>query len=165
VKSGEDFEAAEPPWFLTLHWAWLLVAEAVAYALRARYSWERLPSLDVLLFWSFLQAGWLSRVDQRSNTIYWYLGDFILGCATASRVVERGIPTVAVLLRLTVAVIAIVSLFHFRREMKRYFEDTDDIDLDLSPWMTFQFSTLYFQYKFRKISKLRKTSRVSSIAR
>jgi hypothetical protein len=155
VKGGEEFEAAELPWFLTLHWAWLLVAEGVALALRIRFEWTRWPSVDVLLMWSFLQAGWLSRVDQRSTTLYWYVADLVLGYAAASETVRDKFPALVLMLPIAIAVITVVGLFHFRRDMERYFKCTDDLDLHLSPWMIFSFNTLYFQYKFGEVSRLR----------
>lgn len=155
MKSGEGFEATDLPWFLTLHWAWLPIAETVVFALRIHFHWTRWPSLDILLLWSFLQAGWLSHVDQRSAAIYWYVGDLALYYAYTSWFIQHDLPNVGVVLALTVAVIGFVSLFHFRRDMERYFKDTDDIDLNLSSGMIFFFNTLYFQAQFRRVSKLR----------
>jgi hypothetical protein len=156
VRSGQEFEAAELPWFLTLHWGWLVLAEGAAAALRIRYEWTRRASLDILLLWSFLQVGWLSRVDQRSNAVYWYVGDLILGYAAASAAIQERFPALAAVLPLAVAVITIASLFHFRREMQRYFKDTDDIDLHIGAGMTFYFNTLYLQSRFCEVARLRR---------
>jgi hypothetical protein len=155
VRSGEGFEAAELPWFLTLHWGWLLVAEGAAAMLRQHFNWNRWASVDILLLWSFLQVGWLSRVDQRSNAIYWYVTDLLLGYGATSGVVRERFPTLAIVFSVAAAVITIASLFHFRREMQRYFKDTDDIDLYISPGMTFFFNTLYFQSRFCEVARVR----------
>jgi hypothetical protein len=155
MRSGEEFEATELPWYLTLHWIWLAIAEFVEFAIRTRYGWTRWPFLDVILLWSILQAGWLSRVDQRSTTIYWYAGDMVLLVASTSGIIQNKLPALAGLLGSAVAVLAIIGIFHFRRDMKRYFSDTDNIDWDLNPWMIFLFNTLYFQCLFGEISKLR----------
>jgi hypothetical protein len=145
VKSGEGFEAVDLPWFLTLHWAWLPIAEVVVFALRIQFRWMLWPSLDILLLWSFLQAGWLSRVDQRSIAIYWYVGDLALYYASTSGFIQDNLPYLGVVLELTIAVIGIVSLFHFRQDMERYFKDTDDIDLNMSPWTIFFFTPYIFR--------------------
>jgi hypothetical protein len=158
VRGGEEFEAAELPWFLTLHWAWLPILEGVAVFVRLHFNWTRWPSLDVLVLWSFLQAGWLSRVDQRSTTIYWYAADLALSYAVTSRTFHDRFPTLALFLPLAVAVVTIVGLFHLRRDMQRYFKDTDGIDLHLSGWMIYLYNTLYFQYKFREVSEYRRAT-------
>ena len=157
MKDGDGFEAAELPWFLTPHWGWLLVAELAGAAIRIHFNWHQFPSLDVLLVWSFLQAGWLSRVDQRSTTVYWYLADLVLWYLRRSVAAQEQFPAVGVVLALAIAVIAIVSLFHFRRDMERYFKDTDDFDLNLSGGMIWFFNTLYFQDQFRRVADLRRS--------
>lgn len=155
MRGGEDFEAAELPWILTVHWAWFLVAEGAEAVVRAHFHWDRWPLLNVLLLLSLAQAGWLTHVDQRSTALYWYVGDLVLLYACHSQTFQDRFPALTVLVTLAVAVIAFVSLFHFRRDMERYFKDTDDLDLNLSPGMIFFFNTLYFQSQFRWVSRFR----------
>jgi hypothetical protein len=163
VRSGDEFEAADLPWFLSLHWAWLVAAEVAEGFLRLHFQWTHWPTLDVVFLWSFLQAGWLSRVDQRSNAIYWYVGDLALGYVSRFGVVENRFPALDGILTLAVAVIAFVSLFHLRRDMERYFKDTDDIDLKLSPGMIFFFNTLYFQSQFGEVARIRRVNTLNIV--
>jgi hypothetical protein len=167
VRGGEEFEAAELPWFLTLHWGWLLAAEAAEKILRVHFHWTSWASLNVYILWSFLQAGWLSRVDQRSTAIYWYVVDLVLGYAATSGVIRGRFPAVPDVLALAVAVTTITGLFHLRRDMTRYFKDTDDVDLHLGGWMTYFFNTLYFQYQFCEVARLRNSDslQITPIAR
>lgn len=165
MKSGEEFEAADLPWFLTLHWGWLLVGSMVLSVLGTRFHWTYAFWVDAGLVWSFLQAGWLMRMDQRSTAFYWYVGDYLLVCVGKSGVVHDRFPEFTeVALPVIATVIAIASLFHFRRDMMRYFKDTDDIDLKLSGWMTYFFSTPYFQYKFREVAQLQRSARLNRVA-
>ena len=106
--------------------------------------------------WSFLQAGWLSRVDQRSTAIYWYVADLALGYTATSETVQHKFPTLAALLLASIWVITLAGLFHLRRDMERYFKSTDDLDLHLSGWNIYLFSTLYFQSKFREVAAYRR---------
>lgn len=156
MKSGEEFEAVDLPWFLTMPWGWLLAAEIVGQSLRAYFQWTSWPYLNIYFLWSLLQAGWLSRVDQRSTTVYWYLGDLVLGYAATSGTVQDKFPALAIMLPLAIAVVTILGLFHFRRDMTRYFKSTDDLDLNLSGWMVYFFNSLYFQYKFGEVASFRR---------
>lgn len=135
---------------------WLLAAETALSTLRGHFGGASWVSLDVYLLWSFLQAGWLSRVDQRSTTIYWYLADLLLGYVAASKMLEEKSPAMVVVLGLAVAAVAITGLFYLSRDMRRYFKSTDDLDLYMSGWMIWFFNTLYFQYKFGEVSRLRR---------
>jgi hypothetical protein len=40
--------------------------------------------------------------------------------------------------------------------MERYFNESEDAGLMLSPWMTLFFNTLYFQYYFHDLAERRR---------
>jgi hypothetical protein len=70
--SEESGQAAPIPQILTIHWAWLLLAEmAISFILSRVHHGDDSPAY-VLGGWSLLQAGWLRRMDARSTAIYWY---------------------------------------------------------------------------------------------
>ena len=151
--------------FLTLHWGWLLAATVVIHLLQVSFHWRQDTAVDVfvVVLWSLVQAGWLKSADMRSKAIYWYVAIVVLNLVSLALNNAVRMPNgVDVVLAITTAAVSIASSFVFRSEMQRYFNDTDDVGLKLSPWMTLFFSTLYFQYHFHKIAKLKKQHSTTS---
>jgi hypothetical protein len=142
------------PQILTIHRAWLLLAEMAA-SLVFHHGDD--SSVYVLGIWSLFQAGWLRRVDARSTAIYWYSalsgGWFLLELLAHLSVGMNGLWSVAFV------AIWVAGIFIFRRDMQRYFNTADNVGLGLSPWMTLFFNTFYFQYHFHDIAEFKRRQR------
>ncbi len=109
--------------------------------------------------WGLLQAGWLWYGDRRSRALFWYIAAAVLDLLVEfsswlTRVHHlRFGPIVSVVLIIASATAAIVGIFAFRRDLKRYVWDTQHVALDLRWWMCLLFSDLYFQYQFHLAAK------------
>jgi hypothetical protein len=175
VEALGDTISPDLPAFLSMHWGWLLAASIVEEFVRTYFHWQRFSFLNIVVIWSFLQAGWLLQVDRTSKALYWYAADLMFN------VVDVFVPdhfwplhfighTASIILgviwMVAEASIGIAGIFVFRHEMQRYFNDKDNVGLSLSGWMTFFFSTLYFQYHFHDISefKRRQAENITPIA-
>ena len=148
------------PGYLCVSWGWLFVASLAEQALQSYFHWHRFSGVNILLLWGFLQAGWLLRVDRKSKAIYWYAANAIFYLASSAILGniwpphDKAAVSVNVAWALAGMGLRTVGVFVFRREMMRYF-NSKSVGLDLSAWMTFFFSTLYFQYHFNDISEHR----------
>jgi hypothetical protein len=150
----------ELPLLLTLHWGWLLAASIVVEVLQVSFHWRQdtaaIVEVFVIVLWSLVQAGWLKSADMRSKAIYWNVAIVVLNLVSLALDHSVRVPDgVDATLGIATAAFSITSIFVFRSEMQRYFNDTDDVGLKLSPWMTLFFSTLYFQYHFHKIAEFK----------
>jgi hypothetical protein len=143
------------PWFLTLSWGWLIVASVIDQVLHHLIHWQPLWCVNILEIWSFVQAAWLIKVDRRSQAIYWFVAEYILGLlyvfVPSLHRAHLGLIIFAIL---GVSVL-IAGRFVFRRDMLRYFNEVDETELTLNPWMTLFFSTIYFQYHFNEIAEFK----------
>jgi hypothetical protein len=156
--SEESGQAAPIPQILTIHWAWLLLAEmAISFILSRVHHGDDSPAY-VLGGWSLLQAGWLRRMDARSTAIYWYAIPivltgvlFLLGLMAHLPAVVNDVWSTALL------VIWVAGIFIFRRDMQRYFNTTDNVGLGL--WMSLFFNAVYFQYHFHDIAAFKRRQR------
>jgi hypothetical protein len=155
VKSGERFEATDLPWFFTLSWGWLIVASVIDQVLHKLIHWQPLLCVSIPEIWSFVQAGWLIKVDRRSQAIYWFAAEFILGLLyTFVPLLHRAHVGLIIFVILGASVL-IAGRFVFRRDMLRYFNEVDETGLTLSPWMTLFFGMIYFQYHFNEIAEFK----------
>jgi hypothetical protein len=161
-------EATTPlplPWFLKLHWGWLLLAGFVQTLMGVGYPSVGSPYVDILFLWPLVQAGWLWKVDRRCTAIYWYGASLALLFAPSGWIPEGGhkflpvsrfvnIPTVAGAVVMAGLFVWIGSLFVLRRDMQRHFSRAYGIALQMGLLKTFAFNTYYFQYKFNEIDRL-----------
>jgi hypothetical protein len=151
-----------PPW-LTFHWGWLFAASIVEQALR--FHWHKETGVIVVVLWPLVQASWLKTADMRSKAIYWNVAIVVLNLVNWTLDNTVRLPdNIDTGLGIATAAASIGSIFVFRSEMQRYFNDIDDVDLRLSPWMTLFFSTLYFQYQFHDIAEFKKRHATTSEA-
>lgn len=141
------------PQILQIDWFWLLLAEILEQFLLYKFHIENYGLLDVILIWSFLQAGWLWRVDARSKAIYWYGATAVLSLIVYIFARFSLLPeAVDTSIGIADTVLSIASIFIFRRDMVRYFNTIDNVGLALTWPMTLLFSVLYFQYHFHDIA-------------
>src|ERR1017187_2535972 len=129
---AEPGGSVEFPWFLKLHWGWLVAAFFLQTFLSVALP-PRLQLLtDLMIWWPLLQSGWLRKVDRRSNAVYWYGTSLILmtvpwhlvpGLSHAFLPVTQfvRIPTVADALALAGFLLWISTNFVLRSDMLRYF--------------------------------------------
>jgi hypothetical protein len=150
------------PTFLSIHWAWLLGGGILESILQAHFHLNHLSFINLTVIWGLVQAGWLSRVDWRSTAIYWYGASCLMSVLIVLSGHSVWIPTsigktalivIDVIWGIAGISIAIIGIFVFRRDMERYFNETEDAGLLLGPWMTLFFSTLYFQYYFHDLAQ------------
>jgi len=153
-------ERTEAPYplhpLLGLDWWWLLAASIVEDSVRAKLHWLDPIPLSVVGLWFFVQAGWLKRADQSSTALYWYTGAFLAQLFLYPVHWFGVYPRVGDFLEAGAAVLWVVGVFVFRRDMVRHFNGKDDVGLGLTAPMTLFFSILYFQYHFHEIAAFKR---------
>jgi len=131
------------PWFLTLSWGWLIVASVIDQVLHHLIHWQPLWCVNILEIWSFVQAAWLIKAEYILGLLYVFVPSL-----------HRAHLGLIIFAILGVSV-WIAGRFVFRRDMLRYFNEVDETELTLNPWMTLFFSTIYFQYHFNEIAEFK----------
>jgi hypothetical protein len=163
-----DSEQSGPtklPWFLRLHWGWLVAAAILQTFLSAAYPrWLYYPVVDLMFWWSLVQAGWMCKADTQSSAIYWYGASLVLLVSPWNSIPGMGhqflpvtefvnIPTVADALLFAGFLLWISSNFVLRSDMLRYFNGFDSRRLRLGILQAFVWNVFYFQYHFNKMAK------------
>jgi|SRR6185437_5407151 len=162
MAEAEQLPVVPIPRYLSIHWGWLILLSAIEEGLDSYFHWRWLSWIGVLCLWGFVQAVWLYRVDKRSRALFWYVAGYAVG-AILSVPLERAIsqsplPDTAVWVAVLVVLgISIAGTFIFRYEMLRFFRERDNHGMQLSAWMTFFFSILYFQYYLHDIAGMQKS--------
>ena len=140
------------PMLGVVDWWWLLVAGSLEFwAAEALHVPGWVPSLSGL--WIILQAAWLKRAEPSSKAIYAFL-------ASLASIFAFGIPAASKLhgpaffwLNILWVATWITGVFLLRAEMCRHVNRVDPRGLRLNGFMSFFFSSLYFQYWFRELYK------------
>ncbi len=163
--------AVQIPKYLSIHWVWLLVALAIEELVQYRLPWDWLSYLKPLLVWSFVQAGWLARVDRRSRALLWYVASLLVGQLSwfffGSHPATLPSPHSPLFLPIVIWLVVdlgvgIAGTFVFRFEMQRFFRERDVPDMQLGLGMTFFFNTLYFQRYFHDIASGQRASSLTT---
>ena len=139
VAEPRPTDSAPKPF--SLHWAIVLLLALVTWGLFA-------------LFWMFVQAVWVRRIDPKSKALYLLTGGtasaMILGFISGITGAE-GIG-LDLLVRLVWIVAVLVAYFDMRAAIEVRF------GVELSGIMTFFFNVLYLQYHLRLIARGQHTS-------
>ena len=102
--------------------------------------------------WFIGLAVWLKSAEPKSKSLYLVLGSLTLSLLLGVSSLARYLPGLLdAAFALADAGLAIASIFIFRDEMEKHFNEVDPIGLRLSGIMTFFFSVLYFQYWFHEM--------------
>jgi hypothetical protein len=121
------------------------------------------------MVWIFLEAGFVKKVDPRSNAIMLMVASillpigfvivmgavFIANSANAEALLPLlllGIPVI-----LAAITCNIMAWFSMRRSLVTYYNTVEPIGLRLSGAMTFFFNVYYFQYHFSRIAQWKTT--------
>ena len=160
MYADAEVKAPALPWFLTVHWAWVLFPSIIETLLRLHFGWGSWPFQVTPFLWSCLQAAWLRSVYRRSNAIFWYSGTLMLACFDLF-VAPIHLHAPSIILALTdfgTAALWIVSIFVLRHDIVKYFLRADGVDLRISRFYTFVFNAYYFQHQFRWIAEYRRSN-------
>ena len=154
MQRGAEIKSAKLPFFLTMHWAWLLIPAAIEKTLWLSLRWQRWPISIGLFIWVLMQAAWLRSASRSSNAVFWYLATGMLAIADVIASHQYSPMSFAVLTIDTAFMFVwISSIFVMRRDLQRYVQSLCDCQyFYMNGWMTLLFSTFYFQYKFRWIA-------------
>ena len=110
------------------------------------------------IVWMFIQAAWVKKIDPKNDAWLWYVLYFSV--AIASEVVdvvwEHEQLGLYWILLLGSTALGVVGAFKIRSSLHGYYQEPP-IYLHLGPFMTFFFSTIYFQYHFTRINEWHKT--------
>ena len=154
------FRYPDPP---NLHWALVLVIGMFTCGI-------------FFIVWDFVQAAWMRRVNPRSNALFFYIGENVVGIgggtvrsmlmfsggiAGMMHHQHRALGFVIWLIAFTLLELA---RFDMHRSMEEHFNGPEPVGLSLNGAMTFFFGSLYFQYHFTRINELKRLARYRGAA-
>ena len=153
------------PVWLAIPWWWLLFAQFVEYAIRTTLQslgfFSAAPDVGswAIAAWLLLQAGWLWTVDRRSRAWIWYVAGLVFDplIPRFERLQQQHLGQIwwiaAVAAFVASLGLNIAGIFVFRRELRRYVQETTGVLLNLRWWMCLLFSVYYFQYQFHAAAR------------
>jgi hypothetical protein len=110
------------------------------------------------LVWAMLQANWarkLSGDNKPMVLVAMYPAGMIAGIMIS--VLFPRSASLSVFFILGGAIVYVVGMFSIKAAMEEYYTSVENIGLQLSPIMTFFFSTVYIQYHINSIARWKKT--------
>jgi len=120
------------------------------------------------LVWIFVEAGFVRKIDPKSNAILMLVLYFVmllvgLGISVAAIVStpqDQTLALVGAVITPACAVFFLIAIFGMRSSLERYYNTVENIRLKLSGLMTFFFSVYYFQHHFKRIADWKHTGRL-----
>ncbi len=121
-----------------------------------------------LLFWIFVQASWVRKIDPRNrSTLYFGLSIaadlssvlvLLIALALDRVIVLSGLFALAgYACILASPVFAFAGVFAMKHSLERYYTTVEPIGLRLSGFLTFFLNVYYFQYHFSRIADWKRT--------
>ena len=119
----------------SLHWGILLALSVVTLGV---FAW----------IWAFVQAIWVKRLTGTWKPLLWFTATCTLLMAALIRDPDAKISSLWLLFAL--------GVFSMRRQLVRYYNDVEPIDLDLGRVETFFGSIFYIQYHLTRIARMKR---------
>lgn len=118
------------------------------------------------IVWAFIQANFVKKIDPKSKAVLFLLGYLGLNVLSiilsvvgaAGRMTELALLSTPVSLAGTA--LFIWNAFQIRASLLDYYNRVENINLRLSPIVTFFFSVFYFQHHFARIAKWKATGQL-----
>jgi len=118
--------------------------------------------------WDLVQSSWMKRVQPNSTALYYYIAASVLAVLSSGARFSYGFQTNHVdgrgaVLSVALVVVLLVARFSMRSSLEEHFNTVEPIGLQLSGIMTFFFGTLYFQYHFNRINRMKQAARYGGV--